>query len=40
MKLEKEVYERAEMEVIEFETDDVIATSSQFGTEEGDLPLL
>lgn len=36
----KEKFERAEMEIIEFETEDVITTSDVFTAGENELPLV
>ncbi len=36
--MEKEMYERAEMEVVEFEVEDVITTSGDTGEIPGEVP--
>ena len=38
--MKKEKYERAEVEVIGFDTDDVIATSDRIAYESDEIPLM
>lgn len=36
----KEKFERAEMEIVEFETEDVITTSAVYTPQENELPIV
>lgn len=38
--MKKEKYERTELEIIKFQTEDVIMTSGQYSPEEDELPII